>query len=238
MVIVTSLAPPRFVTYGGTGHSGGPVPETGDLVAHRSIVESIALGGDVDFRPRAQFVTSPGAWDGFSNSIAPQVQNALNLTLPLKSRAQMPDLLATIEHLQPRFTAAVLGLRSLHFARFLPTADFANLLVITAFDGDIESYLMDFIGTLGSEFDALLRFMQDPPRLPVQDYPDEFAKWVFEHNMSRVGVISAYPPLTVLDILHSAGMRGNTILHHKGPHLPDPDHAMPPGGQAQDGVPT
>lgn len=180
-------------------------------------------------RPREQYVTRSGAWDGYSDSIAPQVQNALNLNLPLKSRAQMPDLLATIAHLQPRFTAAVLGLRSLHFARFLPTVDLANLLVITAFDGDVESYLMDFIGTLGDEFNALLRFMKDPPRLPVQDYPDEFAVWVKNHNTAAASVISAYPPLSVLDILYASGMRGNTISHQPGPHLPNPADAWKPG---------
>lgn len=179
--------------------------------------------------PREQFVTVPGAWDGSSTGIAPQVQNALNLNLPLKSPAQMPDLIATIAHLQPRFTAAVLGLRSLHFARFLPTVDYANLLVITAFDGDVESYLMDFIGTLGDEFNALLRFMKDPPRLPVQEYPVEFAKWVNDHNTSQVSVISAYPPLSVLDILYASGMRGNTITHQPGPHLPNPGDSAKPG---------
>jgi hypothetical protein len=208
-------------------------------VSHRSIVDSISDASHIDPDAREQFVTSPGAWDGYSIALAPQVQNALNLNLPLKSPAQMGDLLATIKEMQPRFTAAVLGLRSLHFARFLPTADFANLLVITAFDGDVESYLMDFIGTLGNEFNALLRFMKDPPRLPVQDYPDEFAVWVKTHDMATVTAISAYPSLTVLNVLYAAGMRGNTLLHQRGEHLPDPDRSAKPGQpEPAPGTPT
>jgi len=207
-------------------------------MSHRSVANIIAEADHAELRPQEQFVASSGAWDGYSNTLAPQVQNALNLNLPLKSRAQMPALLATIKHLQPKFTAAVLGLRSLHFARFLPTADLANLQVITVFDGDVESYLMDFIGTLGDEFNALLVYMKDPPRLPVQDYPDEFATWVTTHNLQQVSVISAYPPLTVLDILHGAGVRGNTILHERGPYLPDPDKAMKPGQPVPDSEAT
>ncbi len=210
-------------------------------MSFRSIVDTIEQAGHHHdtLQPREQFVSQAGAWDGYSNALTPQVQNALNLTLPLKSRAQMPDLLATIAEHQPAFTSAVLGLRSLHFARFLPTADFANLLVITVFDGDVESYLMDFIGTLADEFNAMLVFMKDPPRLPVQDYPDEFATWVFAHNMAEVSVISAYPPLTVLDVLSSAGVKGNTILHEKGPYLPNPHDAAKPGqAPPQTGAPS
>lgn len=204
-------------------------------MSFRTTVNTIEQAGHDHglLQPREQFVTQSGAWDGYSNALTPQVQNALNLTLPLKSRAQMPDLLETIKQLQPAFTAAVLGLRSLHFARFLPTVDGSSMLVITVFDGDVDSYLMDFIGTLGDEFNALLVYMKDPPRLPVQEYPDEFFAWVHKHDMAEVSVISAYPPLTVLDVLAAAGVRGNGIVHEKGPYLPNPRDAAKPG-QAPD----
>ena len=78
-------------------------------------------------------------------SLESQVQNALNLALTLKTRAQMPALLATIDAAKDQIHAALTGLHYVHFARFLPTPDFSALQVVTSYDGDLESYLMDFV---------------------------------------------------------------------------------------------
>ena len=128
-----------------------------------------------------------------------QVQAGLALFLRLKNPAQMPALMATIVANTQVIDEALTSLNYVHFARFQPTPDYAYLAVITEYDGDLESYLMDFVAVLGDQFNAILEFIQDAPRLPVQSYPQDFCTFVGRNNLA-VPVWSAYPQKTVLDI--------------------------------------
>jgi hypothetical protein len=132
-----------------------------------------------------------------------QVQNALNLILPLKSPAQMPALLRLLLESAPEIQNALRSLRYVHFARFLPTPDFTALMTITTYDGGLSAYTMDFVAVLGDVFTAVLRFIRDAPPLPVQQHPRDFLAFVRSHNMP-IGVWSAYPDLTVLEIQRAA----------------------------------
>ena len=132
-----------------------------------------------------------------------QVQNALNLVMPLKSPAQMPALLQLLQSAQPDIQAALRSLRYVHFARFLPSPDGTQLMTITTYDGGLSSYTMDFVAVLGDVFTAVLRFIRDAPPLPVQRHPREFLAYVHKHNVP-IGVWSAYPDLTVLEIQRAA----------------------------------
>jgi hypothetical protein len=133
-----------------------------------------------------------------------QVQNALNLYLPLKNPTQMPALLAMLQAASEDVHEALSSLHYVHFARFLPAVDGSMLWVITAYDGGLQSYIMDFVGVLGDVFTEILQFVANAPPLPVQRYPTEFTQFVTEHNLSKVGVWSAYPEDTVIDILRGA----------------------------------
>jgi hypothetical protein len=132
-----------------------------------------------------------------------QVQTGLNLLLPMKSPAQMPALLSLIEAHQGLIDDALVRIHSVHFARFLPTPDFSGLWVITTFDGELDAYLMDFVAVLGPVFTALLQYIAGAPPLPVSEYPREFCAFVRSHNEAEVTVWSAYPDVTVIDILHA-----------------------------------
>jgi hypothetical protein len=135
-----------------------------------------------------------------SLSLEGQVQNALSLFLPLKSRAQMPALLAALNAEKDRVHKALAGLEYVHFARFMPSPDGSILWVITEYDGGLQSYVMDFVAVLGDVFTAILQFVQGAPRLPVQRYPRDFVKFIDDHNL-RIEAWSAYPDMTVIDIL-------------------------------------
>lgn len=134
-------------------------------------------------------------------SLEHQVQNGLNLILPLKNPAQMPALMAAIAAAKPQVYQALTDLHYIHFARFLPMPDGANLLVVTSYDGDLDSYVMDFVAVLGDVFTEILTYVRNAPRLPVTAYPVEFVQFVQAHNVSLAGVWSAYPDLTLIDIL-------------------------------------
>jgi hypothetical protein len=127
------------------------------------------------------------------------VQGGFCLFLPLKDPAQMPALLCTIQRHQQTIHDALAGLRSVHFARFVPSLDGSTLLVITVYDGELKPYVMDFASKLKDQFTAILEFVRDAPRLPVEKYPDDFWRFVDSHNVG-VPIFSAYPKTTVLDI--------------------------------------
>jgi hypothetical protein len=164
-----------------------------------------------------------GAMDmaaGGSISIVENIQPGLNLYLPLKSPMQMPALAAAIEAVKPRTLEALQSLHYVHFARFLPAWDYSALWVITVFDGSYDvagdpdayndsmtSYVMDFVATMGDVFTAILDFVQDAPRLPVNEYPRDFVDFVINHNRSNVNPWSAYPEMTVLDIQTARSIR-------------------------------
>jgi len=129
-----------------------------------------------------------------------QVQAGLNLWLPLKAPVQMPALLATIASMQPEVDDALGSLDYVHFARFLPSKDFTALWVITTYDGDLQPYIMDFVGVLGDVFTSILYFIKEAPPLPVQRYAREFVDFIVRHNINVPKPWSAYPALTVIDI--------------------------------------
>jgi hypothetical protein len=133
-----------------------------------------------------------------------QVQNALNLWLPLKNPSQMPALMALLQSKIDVIHEALSSLHYVHFARFLPSVDGSLLWTITEYDGGIESYIMDFVAVLGDEFTAVLQFIAGAPPLPVQRYAREFTAWIIAHNLSQITAWSAYPEVTVIDILRGA----------------------------------
>ena len=153
-------------------------------------------------------------------SLVGHVQPGLNLHLPLKSPMQMPALAETLKAHQPQTREALAGLHYVHFARFLPAWDYSALWVITVFDGaydigydpdayneSMRSYLMDFVATMGPIFTAILDFVKDAPRLPVNEYPRDFVEFVIANNRSDVNPWSAYPEMTVIDIQSAKSIR-------------------------------
>jgi hypothetical protein len=153
-------------------------------------------------------------------AIVENIHAGLNLYLPLKSPAQMPALLATLEAHKSTTTTALRNLHYVHFARFLPMRDGSALWVITVFDGAFDmvkdpdayddtmrSYIVDFAATMGNIFTAILDFVQDAPRLPVQRYQREFVEFVRRNNVAGVNPWSAYPDRTVISILTANRLR-------------------------------
>ena len=133
-----------------------------------------------------------------------QVQNALNLFLPLKNPYQMTDLLRSIQSVQPDIDQALQSLHYVHFARFLPSLDGQYLMVLTEYDGDLTSYLMDFVAVLGDPFNVILSFVRNAPPLPVQRFAREFVQFVADNSENQITPWSAYPLSTVIDIQHAA----------------------------------
>ena len=153
----------------------------------------------IQTRPAAPTPPLPGV----DLSLETQVQNALNLYLPLKNRTQMPALLAMLTSARPQINEALTSLHYVHFARFLPMPDGSALWVVTEYDGGLNNYVMDFVAVLGDAFNAILQFVQGAPPLPVQRHAREFVAFVRTQNIPA-SAWSAYPSVTVIDILRTA----------------------------------
>ena len=170
----------------------------------------------------AQSRNTERIYDFGDQAIVSDVSNALNLFLPLKSPAQMPALLQILQEKAGDVQAALKSLHYVHYARFLPSSDGSILMVITEFDGDLESYLMDFVAVLGDIFTAILEFVQDAPRLPVQAYPRDFCDFIQQHNNAVVKAWSAYSLKTVIEI---QGPRKTLLPLPPAKPVPTIDHA-------------
>ena len=163
-----------------------------------------SLAGDERTQPAATpQQTTARARLRVSPSLVTQVQTPLNLVMPLKSPAQMPALAALLQAAADRVHEVLAGLHYVHFARFLPMPDGSALLVITTYDGDLESYLMDFVALLSDEFTEILQYIKGAPPLPVNRYPREFCAFVAAHDVTAAHEWSAYPDVSVIDVLHN-----------------------------------
>ena len=162
--------------------------------------------------PDSRVATAPAATAGngsprppvrVSPSLVNQVQTPLNLVMPLKSPAQMPALAALLQAAADKVHDVLARLHYVHFARFLPMPDGSAILVITTYDGDLESYLMDFVALLNDEFTQILQYVKGAPPLPVNRFPREFCDFVAAHDVTAAHEWSAYPDVSVIDVLHN-----------------------------------
>jgi len=135
------------------------------------------------------------------------VASPLTLVMTIKSEKDYRELKALLENMQSLppdknpIAVALTNLSIVHFARFVFLSE-SQLAVITSFDGSFDDYIDAFVNNIGIVFDQLLAHMKDAPRLPVSDHREEFLSYVNNHDLKCVTPFySAYPSLTVLDIL-------------------------------------
>jgi hypothetical protein len=159
----------------------------------------------VSHAPTVPSVTNAAARAGarVSPSLVNQVQTPLNLVMPLKNPTQMPALGALLQAAADKVHDVLARLHYVHFARFLPMPDDSAILVITTYDGELESYLMDFVALLSDEFTEILQYIKAAPPLPVNRYPREFCDFVAAHDVTAAHEWSAYPDVSVIDVLHN-----------------------------------
>lgn len=135
------------------------------------------------------------------------VSNALNLVLKARDATHAAQLKAKLTKIQslpvernPAYKA-LNGTGIVHDARFV-FLDGGTLAVITTYDDEFDDYLDLFIDQMGDVFNVLLEHVDGwPPATRVQDKPEEFKKFIHDHDLPSVGPLySAYPKLRVKDI--------------------------------------
>ncbi len=138
---------------------------------------------------------------------AKAVQSPLTLVMKIKSEAAYQELKALLDQIQSAppdknpIWVALNNLHNVHFARFVFLSNNTELAVITTYDGPFDTYINEFVDTIGDIFNALLERMEGAPPLPVQKNRDAFLAYVKANDLRAIEPFySAYPKATVLDI--------------------------------------
>lgn len=135
------------------------------------------------------------------------MQSPLTLIMPITSAedaAALRALFAALQSQPPELNpvrVALAKIGTVHFARFTFLDDDTKLAVITSYDGSFDAYINEFVNEIGEVFDKILAHVADAPPLPVAVHRQEFLRYVADHDVASVDFYSAYPDLTVIDIL-------------------------------------
>jgi len=143
-----------------------------------------------------------------------QVQNQLSHVVPVRAGwlrgVSLKVVLKTIDFLaHALFTRGNLGgITSIHFARWVLIDEGKRLLFFSNYDGSWESYLGDFIDKAAVGLTAVWSNTQGFPRsvlLLFEGATDEerFKAWTRNHQVPTQLWYSAYPELTVKNILNN-----------------------------------
>jgi len=143
--------------------------------------------------------------------------NPLTLLMPVVPGTDPSAVAQTIAKNQQAIDNALTQVGTVHYARFLLLDTSAPnlqpgagkgpyvLAVVTAYDGDFDAYIQDFVAQLGGVFDALLSFTVGGKAVtPVKDHIPAFTAYIKTNDASQhspnQGLYQAYP-LTVQQIL-------------------------------------
>jgi hypothetical protein len=111
-------------------------------------------------------------------NITDNVQRAMNLVMPLRFRGVVwrGEVVRALAGAGNELLVGLNNVGTVHFARFDIVG--RNLCMFSIYDGDFTAYIRDFIACVGTAFDALMAFVDDPPPTPVALHVDEFVEWV------------------------------------------------------------
>jgi len=143
--------------------------------------------------------------------------NPLTLLMPVVPGTDPSAVAATIAKNQQQIDNALTQVGTVHYARFLlldtsvPNLQPGTgkgpyvLAVITAYDGNFDAYIQDFVAQLGAVFDALLAFTIGGKAVtPVANHLAAFTAYIQTNDASQhapnQGLYQAYPE-TVQQIL-------------------------------------
>jgi catalase len=112
------------------------------------------------------------------------VQRMMNLIMPLKDTSAVGRARAALAVAQnvDEIFAGLDNVGNVHFARFLLIGD--SICMISVYDGDFTNYIRDFIATIGSVFDEIMKLVVGGDALrPTAKNIEAFIDWVHAHDL-------------------------------------------------------
>jgi hypothetical protein len=118
---------------------------------------------------------------------------AMRIKAPLRENAD--QLRQVIRAGAPRIERVLRESRHVHFAWFELIESDTVLVLHTVYDGPFDAYVQHFALRAGDLFDALFACIEDPPPMPVDKFPHEFAAHLRRYDRApALGYFfSAYP---------------------------------------------
>ena len=149
-------------------------------------------------------------------TLNPSGQNPLNLFIPI--REPVREHYEALKEIVADLTADSLNtVGTVHFASFVfmneVTDDgepyFTHLFFNTAFDGDMQTYVQQFVNKLGEEFDAMLVHVNAPDDvIPVRKNAHAFQAYLESVNLPTAQWYGNYPGLSAVQIRANAEAAG------------------------------
>jgi hypothetical protein len=115
------------------------------------------------------------------------VQRMMNLVMPLKDTSAIGRAKATLAIAQnvDEIFAGLDNVGTVHFARFVLIGDY--LCMISVYDGDFSNYIRDFIATIGSVFDQVVKLVEGGEAItPSANHIEAFIDWVHAHDLFQM----------------------------------------------------
>lgn len=112
------------------------------------------------------------------------VQRMMNLIMPLKDKSAIgrANAAAAIAQNVDEIFAGLDNVGTVHFARFLLIGDY--ICMISVYDGDFSNYIRDFIATIGSVFDKVVKLVEGGEAItPSEERIEAFIEWVHDHDL-------------------------------------------------------
>ena len=140
-------------------------------------------------------------------------QSHLVVDLPIAGPANAKALPEDLPPLMPDLAKAQDDLGTVHFSRFMVVGD-EKLLFISDIDGEVDQHIERLVESAGPVFDAIFKYVDDPPATPVADDPERVVKWLKHHVREPIDTYFAYEDASVQDIKACAvcgGLHGQCL---------------------------
>src|SRR5258708_23247814 len=126
-------------------------------------------------------------------------QNHFRLSFPLKSPEAARVVAEQLPPLMPALFRANDTIGTVHYSRFTVLSE-KTLLFLGDFDGEFTQLMAALARLAGPVFDAIFRYVKNPPPLPIADNVDAFVEWTATHLIDALNLYTAYPDVTPKDI--------------------------------------
>ena len=168
-----------------------------------------ALGGQLQEVP-AQGVRSQDVLTQFPLIVIMKVKT------PVSKHAKA--LKEIIKYGAPKIEKKLRDAGHVHFAWFLFLENDTKLMMATIYDRDFDSYIEFFALEIGPMFDLVFQHIEDPPSMPVKEFPKEFVDTVRRYNNRTAGgyFFSAVPEGECFDDHRSLPAGGPMITSLRG----------------------
>lgn len=112
-------------------------------------------------------------------------QGHITITFPIKSPADAKTLAEELPFLMPNFAKAQDAIGTVHYSRFL-ALDENTFLFLADIHGTAEQLSGDLAKSAGLVFDAIFKYVENPPPTPTASNSAAFSQWMKHHCISPV----------------------------------------------------